>query len=179
MALNLVNLDATTRRFMAEEVEYDVVNNKLYFSPRLSTVGAQAYPALLRSAIESGTDESLASELRVVGRLNATEQRKKPKGGFTTAQVPVTAPETLAEGEFNRFYVRGLCRRAMSEGIATLVVYRAKAVQNPRPESVALIGTALSPQKLLEDLREHPGTDTALGLPPGPNSGLSVRLPDK
>ena len=24
-------------------------------------------------------------------------------------KVPVTAPQTLAEGEFNRFYIRGVC----------------------------------------------------------------------
>lgn len=32
---------------------------------------------------------------------------------------------------------------------------------------------------MLDDLRTHVGVDTALGLPPGPNSGLSVRLPYK
>ena len=34
----------------------------------------------------------------------------------------------------------------------------------------------LAKSSLLDDLRAHPGTDTALGLPPGPNSGLSVCL---
>ncbi len=91
--------------------------------------------------------------------------------------MPVTAPETLAEGEFNRFYARGLCRRAMAQGIESLLVYRAKEVVNPRPESVALIGKSLPVKQLLEDLRANIGTDTALGLPPGPNSGLSVKLP--
>src|SRR6266851_5569734 len=33
------------------------------------------------------------------------------------------------------------------------------------------------PKALLTDLRSNPGVDTALGLPPGPNSGLSARLP--
>ncbi len=83
----------------------------------------------------------------------------------------------MAEGEFNRFYARGLCRRAIAEGIEALVVYRAKEVVNPRAESVALIGKSLPAKQLLEDLRAHIGTDTALGLPPGPNSGLSVKLP--
>lgn len=41
-------------------------------------------------------------------------------------KVPVTAPETLSEGEFNRFYARGLCRVAISLGIAAVQVYRAK-----------------------------------------------------
>ena len=131
----------------------------------------------MRNAVRSGTDASLASDLRVPGRLNATEERKKPKGGTTTAQVPVIASETLAEGELNRFYARGLCRRAMKEGIPAVVVYRAKEVANPRAESLALIGKSLPVDQLLDDLRASVGTDTALGLPPGPNSGLSVKLP--
>jgi hypothetical protein len=91
--------------------------------------------------------------------------------------VPATAPETLAEGEFNRFYIRGLCVRALAEGITELVIYRAKQVENPRSESTAKIGLKISAQALLTDLRANPGVDTALGLPPGPNSGLSVKLP--
>jgi hypothetical protein len=55
-------------------------------------------------------------------------------------------------------------------------VYRAKEVVNPRAESVALIGKSLPAKQLLDDLRTNIGTDTALGLPPGPNSGLSVKL---
>jgi len=44
------------------------------------------------------------------------------------------------------------------------------------PESVALVGTTPSAAALLEDLRTHIGMNTALRLPPGPNSGLSVHL---
>jgi hypothetical protein len=65
----------------------------------------------------------------------------------------------------------------MEEGVEALVVYRAKEVANPRPESTALIGKSLPANRLLDDLRANVGTDTALGLPPGPNSGLSVKLP--
>jgi hypothetical protein len=83
----------------------------------------------------------------------------------------------LAEGEFNRFYVRGLCLRAIDEGIDRLVIYRAKAVEEPRPDSNRRIGRSVNPRTLLDDLRRNAGVDTALGIPPGPNSGLSVKLP--
>jgi hypothetical protein len=176
MSLQLANLDERTRTYMLEELEYDVKNGKLYLSPRLSEQGRKDYEDLLRHAIrDGGTDTTLADDLRSSGRLRASEEREKRGGGVIIARVPVTAPETLAEGEFNRFYIRGLCRRALEDGIPELVVYRAKEVTNPRPESQEKIGTRISAEDLLEDLRAHTGVDTALGLP-GPNSGLSVRL---
>jgi hypothetical protein len=108
--------------------------------------------------------------------MNAVEQKRTPSGGSTTAKVPVTAPDTLAEGEFNRFYIRGLCRHAIKEKISDLIIYRAKAVSSPRSESQAKIGTSINAEALLRDLQKHQGVDTALGLPAGPNSGLSVKL---
>jgi hypothetical protein len=175
--LNHANLDARTRQFMLDEINMDVQNNTLYLSPRLSEVGRRDYPDLLREAARLHNDLWLENELRRNGRLNATEQRRKQKGGYTIAAVPITAPETLAEGEFNRFYARALCRVAIQNGIPDLVIYRAKEVKNPRAESVQLIGTTINTQSLLADLRTHQGMDTALRLPPGPNSGLSVCLP--
>jgi hypothetical protein len=109
--------------------------------------------------------------------MNSQEQKRTRNGGTTLAKVPITAPDTLAEGEFNRFYIRGLCRRAIEEQIPNLVIYRAKEVSNPRPESEEKIGKSISAQTLLTDLRTHLGIDTVLGLPAGPNSGLSVKLP--
>lgn len=177
MALRLLNLDETTRKHMLSELEDDVAKGVLYLSPRLSPRGRLDYAELLRQALNEAHDDWLANSLRGSGRLLLEEQRRKPKGGYTTARVPVTAPDTLAEGEFNRYYVRGLCLRAIESGVTELVVYRAKEVATPRRESEAKIGTRVDPRVLLEDIRTHPGVDTALRLPPGPNSGLSVRLP--
>ncbi len=168
------NLDSDTRKNMAAEVAHDIAANTLYISPRLSTAGRQAWPELLQAAIANGNDTTLATSLH--GFLNATYERRKPSGGYTTAKMPYDAPETLAEGEFNRFYIRALCIRAMENGSNVVTVYRAKQVDNPRPESQAKIGTQVDAQTLLNDLRAHPGVDTALGLPSGPNSGLSVQL---
>src|SRR5690606_25127289 len=107
--------------------------------------------------------------------FNTTEIRVR-NGKPSIAKVPVTAAHGLAEGEFNRFYMRGLCRLAIEAHLGSLVVYRAKPVMVPRYDSEQKIGTEVSPSQLLIDLRTHIGVDTALGLPNGPNSGLSVRL---
>lgn len=61
--------------------------------------------------------------------------------------------------------------------MSELVIYRAKQVREPRPESQAMIGKNINAKALLDDLRTHPGVEPALGLPPGPNSGLSIKLP--
>jgi hypothetical protein len=93
------------------------------------------------------------------------------------AAAPKNAARILAESEFNRFYIRALARRAMEDGIPKLVVYRAKLVRNPRPESEALVETTLPPEASLADLRAHSDRPPSLGVPSGPNSGLSVRPP--
>jgi len=172
--LNLTNL-SEARSAMLDELESDIRAGTLYLSARFNDHGRALYPELLREAIRSHDDSWLADRLRAEGCFEATETRQTKKGPVQ-ASVPVTAAETLAEGEFNRFYARGLCRLAIERRLPSLTIYRAKAVSSPRPESEAMIGTTIDPSALLRDLRTHPGMDTSLRLPPGPNSGLSVRL---
>jgi hypothetical protein len=177
LSLNYQNLDARTRAYMVEEIDLAVNDGSIYLSNFLTLTGKRDWPGLLRASAANGSDTNLADQLRRNGRLEKSYTKRKPKGGFTTAAVPVTAPETMAEGEFSRFYARGLCRRAIEDGIRQLIVYRAKAVTTPRPGSEEKIGTAVDPSALLIDLRTSQGLEPSLGIPPGPNSGLSVRLP--
>jgi hypothetical protein len=176
MALHYESLNAATRLFMTVEVRFDVAADKLYVSDRLNDRGRSEWAALIELAAEQHDDVWLASEIRRKDLLNPTEVRRKPKGGTTVAQIPHTAADTFAEGEFNRFYVRGLCARAIEEAIPEVEVYRARHVENPRPASEAMIGRRMFPIALLTDLRASQGVEPALGLPPGPNSTLSVRL---
>ena len=173
MALHYRNLDETTRKLMTEEVNRDVDNNSLYLSKRFTHEGAQAWPSLLLEAIADHDDVWLAQQIRHHGYLKELEVTKTG----TTKRVPVTAHETLAEGEFNRFYCRAICLKAMQDGLNSVIAYRAKEAINPRRESEEKIGSAFDPREVLNDLRANPGVDTALGIPAGPNSGLSLRLP--
>jgi hypothetical protein len=177
MALFLENLDERTRSLMLEELEYDIQHNQLHLSPYLSGQGVHDYPNLLRRALESGSDETLADDLSKLRRTERATERRKPAGGFNTVSVPANAAQSIAENEFNRYYIRAVARRAMQDRIPALVIYRAKPVGQPRPESEALVETTIDPAALLEDLRSHPGERPALGVPAGPGSGLSVRLP--
>jgi hypothetical protein len=174
MGLAYKNLDAETRCLMFEEIDYDVAAGITYLSNYPAPNGVQTWVELLKQAAQY--DGSFAAQLRKPGVLKLEVERKKPTGGFTMVKVPVTAPETMAEGEFNRFYIRALCRRALKTSNSTVVVYRSRASENPRPESEALIGKVLDASKLLYDLRLSPGADAGLGLAK-PNSGISVQLP--
>ena len=176
VALHYENLDENTRSFMLSEVDLDLSHENLYMSPRLNELGEQNYVSLLREAIEHHDDAWLAHHLRSHGYMKNYEQRRKRGGGFTDVRVPVNAPDTLSEGEFNRYYVRGLCARVIEGGIDQVEVYRGKPVSQPRPESEVLLGKRLSAKVLLDDLRKSKGIEPALGLPPGPNSGLTVRM---
>ena len=134
MTLNLVDL-AKARPFMPEEVNIDISQNTLYISPRLSKIGVNDYPNLLRDAASTHNAEWLACELSKNNRLNAQEQQTR-QGKVITKAVPINANTTLAEGEFNRFYIRALCIYAIQNNIQFLVVYRARESLNPRPESL-------------------------------------------
>lgn len=176
MALHYDNLDESTRSFMLREVDSDLSHGNLYMSPRLNELGERNYVSLLKEAIKYHDDAWLAQQLRSQGYMKDYEQRKKRGGGFTNARVPINAPDTLSEGEFNRYYVRGLCIRVVEEDMDKVEVYRGKPVNQPRPESEVLLGKRLPAEALLEDLRKSNGVEPALGLPSGPNSGLTVRI---
>ncbi|WP_372361814.1 hypothetical protein ACCQ10_00325 [Xanthomonas sp. NCPPB 1325] len=162
---------------MTDEIAHDVAGGTLYVSNRLTEQGARNWAALINEAAEHHDDSWLANEIQVRGYIKAVEERRTSTGGATTVKVPVTAHTTLAEGEFNRFYARGLCKFAINNGIDQLEAYRARHSGSPRAESEAIIGRKFNPTALLSDLRSSVGVEPALGVPPGPNSGLSVRIP--
>jgi len=174
MVLRLENLnDERIRQFMLNEVEMDIKEGKIYFSSRLKKESYETYISLLKESIQNGDDDSLANEIRSKNCLKSTETSRR-RGGTITKRVPIDAHITLAEGEFNRFYLRAICLKAIEIG-AEIEVYRAKTVRNPRPESKKIIGKRLDPNKFLKDLREKIGIETVLGLPK-PNTGLSGKI---
>ncbi|ENO8554833.1 hypothetical protein ACCC13_000696 [Yersinia enterocolitica] len=173
MALNYQNLDEVTRQFMSHEIEYD--KDSFYLSNFLTVEGKVMWPSLLEEAVQFD-DAWLEREIQQRGILAQFYPRRKPRSTeMTQARVPSTAAQTLAEGEFNRLYARGLSARAISEGDEFVEAYRARYSENPRSESEAIIGRRFRPQDILDDLRNNPGVETALGVPPGPNSGITIR----
>ena len=176
MGLNYEQLDAETRRLMLEELELDVREGQIYRSQRLVQGKESEYLVLLSAAIVSENDDWLARQLAAHKILEEHELRRTPKGNVTVARVPFNAEQVLADGEFNRYYVRALCRRVEETPGTVLEIYRAKEVDRPRDESALRLGHEVSAIVLLADLRTGTRVDAALGVPSGPYAGLTVRM---
>ena len=177
MPFQFEDLDRTTRRQMRAEFHLDLTQSRIHLPDRLSAGGRLMFPVALEAAIEKGDDTTLAEALRDGGFVREWEESHTRAGKAIPKHVPWNAADTIAEEAFNRYYMRGVARRALEEGVQRLEVYRAKDVAKPRPESESKAGAFMEPRRLLEDLRAHTGDRPELGIPPGPNSGLSVRLP--
>ena len=179
-SLTYENLDDETRRLIIEEITADIEEGRgdpargLYISSYLNETGARMWPELLLEAVRTGRDDTLARDLNRRGAFKAQVERRKPRGGFTMARVPVTAADTLAEAQFNMYYMRALGLRAIELGVG-LVVYRAKRVENPRSTSEQMIGTMLDPADVLAALRSTRGVNPPTHIPL-PNTGITVRL---
>ena len=175
MAFNFANLDETVRGYMLEEFQTDRDNSTVYRSPRIKSDQFDNYLNLLEESIQSENEEVFGEEIRARNILNTHETSTRHGTSFQK-RVPHNAHITLSEGEFNRYYIRGVCRHAIEQGSQNVEIYRAKEVSNPRTLSTQLIGNSLSAQALLDDLRSNKAVDTCLGVPPRANSGLSVRM---
>ena len=175
MGIHYVNLDESTRARILEEVAL----GGHYISPRLTAQGQAAWPELMAQAARTHNDDWLAQQLLERGYLN--EEESYTRNGITRSRRinQPNAAQQLGEGEFNRYYIRGLCIRAKQEGKNELIIYRGKQVAQPRPESEAKIGTSISVDALLPILRKNDFVtiEDAIGVPGGPNSGLTCRLP--
>ncbi len=169
----LHHLDGATRDHMVSEVDDDVRTDTLYHSRDFCGYGRANYPTVIRTSCERGDVDSLAAAL-LPAFFNPT---RTDKNGRVTRLNLTDSALKFAVGEFNRFYLRGLCLRAGADGMTELTVYRAKISENPRSQSEAMIGARVSITALLADLRANKGLDTHLELPPGPHSGLSARFP--
>jgi hypothetical protein len=172
--LQYENLDPTTRRYAIAELDNDLESGDFHASDRLRPTAIADYQRLLREALRYYDDRWL--EERASDLLVDVEPRRTRSGGQTAVKVPEMAARMLTEGDFNRYYMRGLSRRAIDEGRQVVEVYRARLSLEPRPESAQLEGNRLPANDVLEYLRGQRATDAGVTPLGRPNSGLSVRL---
>lgn len=174
MPLQYENLDPTTRRHALAELDNDIASGSFHASDRVRPTAIAEYQRLLRDAIRYYDD--LWLEQHAADLLVDFEVRHAASGAQTTAKIPQMAPRMLAEGDFNRYYMRGVALRAIDEGRQIVEVYRARLSLEPRPESAELEGHRLPARALLDQLRGQTAADPTIPRLGRVNSGLSVRL---
>src|SRR5512132_2064707 len=174
MPLQYDNLDPTTRRYALAELDQDLATGSFHVSERLRPTAIADYERALQEAIRYYDDRWL--EERASDLLVDVEERRTRSGGTTTAKIPQMAARMLAEGDFNRYYMRAICLRAIEEGRQVVEVYRARLSMEPRPESAELEGRRLPAVEVLDHLRGPQSADPAVAALGRANSGLSLRL---
>jgi hypothetical protein len=174
MSFEFRHLDDVTRGFMLEEIQAARQEKNLYYSKRFNDDGIARWPELLQQAARRHDDHWLAYRLETEGLMKGLEGARTPSGGYTIRHVPHTAAEVMAEGQFNRYYMLGICRRALAANRPAVVVYRAKPRTGHADEPDTLVGSSVDARALHAELRLH---QTSLEHPLlQPNSSLSVAL---
>lgn len=177
MAFKFGELNSTVRKRMVSELEKDIAEGGLYMSARFNEQGIKSYPSLLKEALTFGTEETLAKALGEGGLFKNKEVSTGKNIGSYSKSVPDTAHMTFAEGQFNFYYMRGVCLLAIEDS-RMVEIYRAKEVETPRPDSEEKLRlkTPLNPTTQLELLRKVAKGNFDIELAIGrPNSGLSLK----
>src|SRR6185437_13220168 len=151
------HLQPFVRQLMLEELLWSRRHNKLYASKYLTAVGVERYPELLQHALAGGSPDSLCDSLN--------------SPGFWLPGAPKNSIETFAWDEFNKYYMRALCRIAQDSPQHALIVLRARQSRSHRGSSDARINQPRSPATSLQQLRVQPAIN-----PFGANSGLTLTL---
>lgn len=150
MGLDYINLNDKVRQYMLAEFEH----GDLYLSPRLNESGKQKWEGLLKDAIQYHTDVWLERELIRRNCFLDTEYLKSSMGRTVKRAInKQQSARILAEREFNRYYLRGLCAVAIEQDRSHLILYQAKASAVPSETLRQKIGTPIEAKALLSIMR--------------------------
>ena len=184
MTFNFKNLDEKTRQLMLEEFDYDQKNGTLAVSPRLLDGMEEKYFKLFTECIKSGRNEDdLANAIQQAHILKSQETANR-NGKIVNVKVRHDAHEFLAQSDFNRFYMRALCRISIEEN-KMLKIYRAKYSEEHRITSDDIEGEVVDSNVQLNFLRMNPkdywarkeqNNDITEYKVARPGSGLSLEL---
>ncbi|WP_159080028.1 hypothetical protein [Methyloceanibacter sp. wino2] len=133
----------------------------------------------LREAAAHHNDDWLAQ--RLIEEAVALDRKRQKRGdGVYWRYVNIAyAAQTTAENEFNKLYIRGVCRFAIESGIDKVEVYRAKTLSAAPHDPAQLLGNTADPESLLSVLRgDKTVEDPPLKEAYFTDTGLSVRLPE-
>ena len=172
MAMHYEELDEKTRAIMLSEFEAEQSGGNPYSSKALSAHGQEVFPQLMRDAIKQGTEVSLAAALADASLWDPME--KFVRDGVPQERkrnIPKSA-ERLATTEFSTWYVRGLARRLMDEGVEKCQVYRGAQPKWEPGDCAKHEGLILDVKTVYANHRARywpePGNKGALSIPLAP-----------
>jgi hypothetical protein len=172
-------LNNTCRESMLLEFESEESGPSPYRGRGLSDRGRSAFCQLMRQAIKDGNESTLAATLNVVSYWNPEEEYVR-KDLVRTRRVNVPqATQRLALTEFSTWYVRGLTKRLLDEGVKECQVYRG---EQPKWEPGACAdheGVIVSVQSVYDGHRAkywpEPGQPDVFSIPFGPGCHHIIR----
>ena len=163
MAMNFEALDEVTRRCMLQE---------------FSAAGRAAFPEMMREAINRGNEETLGAALNRADLWNGMETYER-NGVFRERRINVRqASERLALTEFNTWYVRGLSRRLIDEGVTHCQAYRAAQPKWEPADCTAQENRVFTVREIYDGHRARywpVGNENAVSIPFGPGCHHTIR----
>ena len=172
MAMKFDELTPETRQHMLAEFEVEEASGNPYRSRAMSALGLHSFPMLMRTAIISGTEETLAFALAQAGYWNALD-------GSGRRINMEQASMRLALTEFNTWYVRGLAGRLLDEGVLHCEVYRGAMPKGEPAECSQHEGQILLVTDVYSGHRARywplPGNPRAFAIPAGPSCHHTIR----
>lgn len=179
MAMNYEELDGKTREYMLAEFEKEEASGNPYRSTALSSTGLSVLPDMMREAIKSGTEVTLCQALENVTYWEPTEEYTR--SGVTRTRrrnIPQSA-RRLALTEFSTWYVTGLAKRLLDEGVEKCQVYRGEQPKREPGDCAVHEGQIVSVKEIYDNHRvrywPEPGNQIAFSIPFGPGCHHIIR----
>jgi hypothetical protein len=172
MAMHYDELDERTRAIMLAEFEAEESGANPYRSKALSAIGQKVFPQLMRDAILHGTEVLLAGALADPNFWEPLETYIRDGVVRERRRNIQQASERLATTEFSTWYVRGLSKRLMDEGVVNCQVYRGAQPKWEPGECSDHEGRIIDVKTIYNNHRARywpePGNEAAFCVPFGP-----------
>jgi hypothetical protein len=176
--MNFEELNDGTRSWMLKEFQKEEGNGSPYRSKDMSEHGKSEFPKIMEKAIKTGNEVTLGQELPKASFWLSVSNRYRNGKWIRVTINPRAWAERLALTEFNTWYVRGLSRKLIEEGVEHCEVYRAEPTWDPRPECQDHDRKQF---KVLDIYNGHrarywpTANSMALSVPIGPNCHHTIR----
>jgi len=179
MPMHYEELDEKTRAIMLTEFDAEQAGGSPYRSRAMAAGGQDLFPQLMREAIRQGSEVSLAAALADTNLWEPIETYVRDGVSRERKRNIQQSSERLATTEFSTWYVRGLARRLMDEGVTKCQVYRGAQPKWEPGECAKHEGLILDVQTVYNNHRARywpePGNKEALSIPLAPGCPHIIR----